>query len=67
MEITNKDGMSWSDAPLPPWLHRCRIWSSGVDEFDFIGRCPCGAIYIMGGWINKNETRISRLKDRFTR
>lgn len=58
--MQNKDGVPWYKAPLPPRFHRCRVHSSGSPNGEFIGRCACGATYIAGGWINKNETRKHR-------
>jgi hypothetical protein len=55
--MLSKDDTPWYDAPLPSRFHRCTVWSSGIAGGDLIGRCACGAVRIMGGWINKNERR----------
>jgi hypothetical protein len=56
--IENLNGVSWSDAPLPPMIHRCTPQTQGWIEFDYVGRCACGAIQGNSGyWQQKNDRR----------
>lgn len=58
--IESLNGLDWYEAPLPPRWHRCKAQTRGYMTLNAIARCACGATYIMGGWIGKNETRNMR-------
>jgi hypothetical protein len=49
------DGIPWYDAPIPRRWHRCKAQTRGWYKLDYVERCACGATYIMGGWVRKNE------------
>lgn len=57
--IENKDGVTWSEAPLPKRFHKCRPQSRGWIKFSFIERCACGAHRYdgCGSWMLKNSRR----------
>jgi hypothetical protein len=56
------NGVPWHKAELPPWRHDCTPQTRGVIGLDTVERCACGATLFRGrgGWIEKNQTRISR-------
>lgn len=58
-EMHHLDGVPWNEAPMPPWLHRCKVQTYGyTGYFTLIERCACGAIRMNGlGWHRKNERR----------
>jgi hypothetical protein len=43
-EITDVDGISWHEAPVPPIRHECFAQTKGNLLGAYIERCPCGAI-----------------------
>jgi hypothetical protein len=57
--VEHLDGTDWAHAPLPPWLHRCRVWTRGWIGPSYYERCACGATRIggRGGWLERNQTR----------
>jgi hypothetical protein len=55
--IEELDGIHWTDAPLPPRWHRCKPQTRGYATGEFVQRCACGAVWILGGWTNRNERR----------
>jgi hypothetical protein len=57
-----EDGIHWFDAPLPRRWHKCKKQSVFTGKSEYVARCACGAVYIMGGWIEKNSRRKSRRK-----
>ena len=64
--IYDLDGVSWSDAPLPPRIHKCSAQTRGRDGFRIVLRCPCGGINDTGGhglWVFKNERRKGWTED----
>jgi hypothetical protein len=60
------DGISWSDAPLPPRLHLCFPQTRGWFSLNYTERCACGAIRLSahGPWMEKNQTRRGRTRQR---
>lgn len=64
--IESINGVSWADAPLPhPW-HRCKTQTRGWFGLNYTERCACGATRYAarGPWMEKNETRHHRARDR---
>jgi len=60
VEVENLDGVHWGDAPLPRWLHRCRVQTRGWIRYSRFERCACGAIRMNGGrWGSRNSRRKS--------
>lgn len=59
LPVWNLDGVSWSDAPAPPRMHR--HWPQTViriDGKDF-ARCPCSATRDDGRWIQLHQPRVA--------
>lgn len=51
--VFHRDGVPWSEAPLPPAIHQCEAWSS--TRANGVERCACGANrYPPGEWWGKN-------------
>jgi hypothetical protein len=61
-DVEHLDGVSWSDAPLPPVNHECWAQTRGwYKMFERIYRCACGAVGGPGEpWIRKNERQRAR-------
>lgn len=57
--ITHVGGVSWGDAPIPPWAHLCQPQTRGPVRDGFIERCACGAARFdgYGVWIERNQRR----------
>lgn len=56
--IIHRDGVKWSDAPLPRRLHRCTAWTTAVRLG--VLRCACGAMTrapFEDRWANRNARR----------
>jgi hypothetical protein len=52
--VAHLDGVPWTRAPVPPWLHRC--WpQSGWGDME---RCACGGLRMgLRVWIGRNTRR----------
>lgn len=57
VEIQDKNGISWHEAPRPSRFHRCKAQTRGWIGFDLVERCRCGAIRRGRDrfWIHKNS------------
>lgn len=57
--VTNRDGIWWRRAPLPPRWHICTAWTTGrLADGALVERCACGAWRLGGGsWFDKNLRR----------
>lgn len=51
--VEHLDGIPWYEAPRPRRWHRCKPQTRGHS----IARCACGAIWILGGWVERNSRR----------
>jgi hypothetical protein len=49
------DGVPWYEAPVPRKWHRCKPQTRGYYNLSFVQRCACGATWMRGGWVGKNE------------
>lgn len=55
----HRDGIPWHQAPIPRWLHRCRVQTTGFTS-RAVDRCACGSIRIgWGPWLERNTRRRS--------
>lgn len=62
-DITDRDGISWHEAPLPPRRHRCEAWTKGQSGLTLVERCACGGIRIggpYGMWDEVNQRKGER-------
>jgi hypothetical protein len=59
-------GVLWADASLPPRWHRCEPQTRRWMSLSYTERCACGAIRdrARGPWLDRNQTRKSRAKER---
>lgn len=56
IQLVNKDGVWWHDAPLPPEEHKCWAQTSGWTGRSHIERCPCGAVRLDDNlWFARNS------------
>ena len=55
--ISNLDGVSFLDAPIPRKWHRCKIQTTARLSTCTIHRCACGALRVgvIGFWNHKNS------------
>lgn len=61
--ITDRDGISWHEAPLPPVRHRCEAWTKGWSGLTLVERCACGGIRMdgrFGTWSEVNKRKGER-------
>lgn len=60
--VESLGGVIWAEAPLPHWLHRCRVQTRGWIGLAYTERCPCGAMRTSprSPWVSKNERRRAR-------
>lgn len=47
----------WWKAKIPWRWHRCKVQTFAKLDGEFVKRCACGAIWIMGIWSEKNSRR----------
>lgn len=57
--IIHRDEVPWTEAPLPPRIHKCFAQTVGaLDNGNVINRCACGAFrYYPGPWDDVNSRR----------
>lgn len=60
--VEHRDGVPWSEAPLPRRRHRCTVWTSEWFGLSQVCRCACGASIenIVQRWSGKNARRKRR-------
>lgn len=51
------DGISWHEVPKPRRWHRCRAQTRGYVNGEYVERCACGGLFVLGGWIERNGRR----------
>lgn len=55
--MSNRDGVFFLDAPIPPKRHRCKVQTM-VQTYNLtVRRCACGArrLGVLGFWHSKNS------------
>lgn len=61
--MKHRNGVPWYQAPIPSRWHRCRPWTSALDDLTRVDRCACGATRLGGSehrWLERNERRNVR-------
>lgn len=64
--VESLGGVSWSDAPLPPWLHLCTPQTRSRIGGGYAERCRCGAARQDPEcrWAGRNQRRRARRGER---
>ena len=55
--LEDLNGVSWSDAPVPPRWHRCKAQTQGLLPTGWVYRCACGAISSDARWWSQRNSR----------
>lgn len=55
--MSNRDGVFFLDAPMPPKRHRCKVQTTARLSTCTVHRCACGALRVgvIGFWNSKNS------------
>lgn len=60
-QFYDRGGILWTDAPIPPKLHKCFAWTKMNKGFNpTVSRCACGAMEISPDWRGMWSERNSR-------
>jgi hypothetical protein len=58
VELENRGGIPWYEAPPPPQRHRHWVQTRGRVNGERVERCACGAARLGHGWIAERQPRI---------